>query len=130
MAAIAYGKRERSVCARKCADFESIGVSHVVNNPDISGRVVGVDPKADDSARIVDAERRDKETSGRCCLRDHCRAAAAVDYSLLSASGIDRADDYVRRVYVVRVAECFPAGEGKLRDHAALPNHRQPARAE
>lgn len=128
--AVAHAESERSVGARHRAHFESSGVPHVVNDPHISGRIVRIDALSHDPARIINAERRDKEAPVRRRLRDDRRTGAIVDHRLLKASAIDRADGHDRSVHAVRVSDRFAWGERKLRNRAVLPDHRQPVRAE
>ncbi len=112
------------------ADFERVRAPHIVNHAHVAGRVVRIDSRANDPAGIVDPERGLEEGPAGRRLGDNGGGAAAVDHGALRASGIDRADGDARGVDVIGVAQCFSAGKGQLRNHAVLPDDRQPARTE
>ena len=62
-------KADRAIGTGNCAHFERRWFAEVQNDSNISGRVVWIDSESHDSARIINAERRDKEASGRAWSR-------------------------------------------------------------
>src|SRR5439155_2231899 len=123
---VAYRKCDRAIEAGKRADLEGLGAPFIQNDSHISSCVIRIDAKAHDPAKIVDPERRDKETAGRRRLRNDGRAGTLIDHSPLKTSTIDRAYGDTCCVYAGRIADCFTGGKGKLGNYAVLPDKRQP----
>ena len=68
--------------------------SDVIDDSYVAGGVVSMDALANNPARVIDAERCEKENTF-IVSRDDSRAAAAVDDASLVASCVDRADSNI-----------------------------------
>ena len=89
VAVVTHTESERSVVAWQCANFKGHALPNIINNPHVTRCILRIDALADNPTRVIDTERREKETSVRCRLRDDRRAASAIDHAALITPGVD-----------------------------------------